>query len=115
MTVRHYHVQWTQTAVEDLLAIGEYIGRDSEQAALAVSERLQERASSLCTLAERGRIVPELAERGIREYRELVCPPWRMIYRVVQGAVFVHAVLDARRGSDGFPFERLLDEGGTPP
>ena len=53
-------VLWTRTARRDLEAIVAYIAEDSIENALTVLDRLRERAESLTTAAERGRLVPEL-------------------------------------------------------
>ena len=90
-------VLWTKTARRDLDAIVDYIAADSIDNALAVLDRLQERAESLINTAERGRIVPELLAIGVHQYRELIERPWRILYRVGPDSVTVLAVVLAKR------------------
>ncbi len=101
-------VLWTRTARRDLDAIVAYIATDSIENALSVLGRLQERADSLTTAAERGRLVPELRSIGVQQYRELVDRPWRIIYRIEPDSVMVLAVLDGRRELETLLLERLV-------
>ena len=72
-------VRWTPQAVEDLDAIAEFIGQDSEHYetlfvmnALEVVERLKDHPHI-------GRIVPEITEPSLRE---IVFGNYRIIYRI---------------------------------
>jgi len=58
---------WTESATADLESIVEYIYRDSEFYAAAIARELVSAASSLATLASRGRTVPEYQTVQIRE------------------------------------------------
>ena len=84
-----YEIIWTNVAENDLINIVEYISVDSPQNALEILEKIRQKASSLYTLPERGRIVPELQGQGIFQYRELVIPPWRLMYRIAEREIFV--------------------------
>ncbi|MDO8957925.1 MAG: type II toxin-antitoxin system RelE/ParE family toxin, partial [Deltaproteobacteria bacterium] len=57
---------------------------------------------------ERGRIIPELREQGIAQYRELIIPPWRMIYRISEKTVHVLSVLDSRQNIEDILLKRLI-------
>lgn len=52
---------------------------------------------ALRTTPTRGRFVPELAERGLRFWREAVVAPWRIMFQIEGGTVNILAVLDGRR------------------
>lgn len=101
-------VVWAKSARRDLEAIVSYLADRSPKAALATLERLEGRAKSLAGLADRGRVVPELARLHIRDYREIVIPPYRMLYRVRGPGVLVLAVLDARRSLEDVLLNRLI-------
>lgn len=101
-------VLWTRTARRDLDTIVAYIAADSIEKALSVLDRLQERAHSLTTAAERGRLVPELRSIGVHQYRELVERPWRIVYRLEPDSVMVLAVLDGRRELESLLLDRLV-------
>jgi plasmid stabilization system protein ParE len=64
---------------------------------IKIFKRIKQKASSLYTFPERGRIVPELRDQGILQYRELVISPWRILYRISEKRVLVLSVLDSRR------------------
>jgi plasmid stabilization system protein ParE len=101
-------VLWTLTARRDLDDIVAYIATDSIENALSVLDRLQERADSLTTAAERSRLVPELRSVGVHQYRELVERPWRIVYRIEPDSVMVLAVLDGRRDLESLLLDRLV-------
>jgi len=89
-----------------------YLADRSAQAALAAIDRIESKAESLASLTARGRIVPELARLHIREYRELVVPPYRLVYRTRGAEVVVLAVYDARRNLEDVLLDRLIRDGG---
>ena len=59
-------------------------------------------------MPERGRIPPELERIGIREFRELILKPYRIIYSMAKNQVLVYCVLDGRRDLQDLLEERLL-------
>jgi addiction module RelE/StbE family toxin len=97
-----------KSARRDLESIVSYLADRSPQAALATLDRLEARAKSLATLADRGRVVPELGRLHIQQYRELVVPPYRMIYRIRGTKILVLAVLDSRRSLEDILLDRLI-------
>ncbi len=95
---RRYRVVVTDTARQDLEELAAYIGRrDSRSAALKQIARLRQRVRALRTSPTRGRFVPELAERGLRSWREVVVGPWRIVFQIQGATVNILAVLDGRR------------------
>jgi toxin ParE1/3/4 len=103
-----YEIIWTHVAENDLINIIEYISVDSPQIALKILKKIKQKASNLYTLPERGRIVPELQGQGIFQYRELVIPPWRLIYRIAEREIFVLSVIDSRQNVEDFLLNRLI-------
>lgn len=93
-----YRVLVAESARQDLREIAEYVARrDSRVAARRQLNKLRTRIRALVTHAGRGRVVPELGERGILTWREAIVSPWRIIYRIEGRAVYVLVVLDGRR------------------
>jgi toxin ParE1/3/4 len=107
--MRRRKVRWARSARRDLEAIVAYLSDRSPAAALATLDRLKTRAESLATYAERGRVVPELARLHVRQYRELVSAPYRMIYRISGATVLMLVVVDARRSLEDLLLERLIN------
>ena len=103
-----YKIIWTNFAENDLKNIIEYISVDSPQNALKILKKIKQKATNLYTLPERGRIVPELQDQGVLQYRELVIPPWRLLYRIGERKVFVLSVIDSRQNVEDILLKRLI-------
>jgi len=112
--MKRRRVLWAEVARRDLEGIVDHLATDSPRAALDTLDRLEGRARSLTTMAERGRVVPELARLHIRQYRELVIAPYRVIYRPTPTEVVAVAVFDGRRSLEDVLLDRLVraSEGG---
>ena len=106
--MRRRKVLWAASAQRDLESIVASLADRSPQFAFATLDRLQSTARSLARLTDRGRVVPELARLHVREYRELIIPPYRLIYRGRAMDVLVLAVLDARRSLEDVLLDRLI-------
>jgi toxin ParE1/3/4 len=105
---KKYKVEWAAVAESDLKHIIDYIAADSPGNALHLFKKIRQKASNLYALPERGRIVPELQGQGIHIYRELIVAPWRIIYRISDGTVFVLSVIDSRQNIEDVLLNRLL-------
>jgi toxin ParE1/3/4 len=90
-------VVWTQLARDGLDEVIAYIAEDSPEAAEKVLEVVLGVAESLSVFSDRGHVVPELADRSIREvfvYR------YRMIYEVLPSEVRILALIHGARDFD---------------
>jgi addiction module RelE/StbE family toxin len=103
-----YHIYWTKTAQRDLVKIIKYIQADHPKTASNIFEKIKEKTQELELFGERGRIIPELQIQGIMQYRELIIPPWRIMYRISMNTVYVLSVLDSRRNVEDILLERLI-------
>ena len=108
MTEEAYQVFWTQTARQDLQKILEYIGAYSKIHARKVYLNLKQKAANLQKMPLRERIVLELRYFSILTYRELISQPWRIIYKVEKGTVWVLAVIDSRRNVEDILLDRFI-------
>ena len=79
-------IRWTEQAVQNLEDIKSFISRDSPSYALAIVGRLYHAVTQLALFPDSGRVVPE---RGVPEIRELVRPPYRIVYRRLPDVVEV--------------------------
>jgi toxin ParE1/3/4 len=105
---KKYQVKWAVVAQSDLKQIIDYIALESPANALQIIGKIKQKASGLYTLPDRGRIIPELKEQGIHIYREIIVPPWRIIYRISDTTVVVLSVIDSRRNVEDILLNRLI-------
>ncbi len=86
---------WTGPSVEDLRAIRDYIGRDSDYYAADLIEEILLSVDNLLRFPKLGRVVPETQDENIRE---LVYRNYRIIYRTVAERIeiltIVHGIRD---------------------
>lgn len=105
-----HQVVWAKAAEHDLREIIEFISVESPENASNILKEIKETASSLYTLPERGRVVPELQGQGISQYRELIISPWRLIYRIAEHEIYVLSVIDSRRNVEDILLKRLIQK-----
>ncbi len=105
-----HQVVWAKAAENDLKEIIGFISVESPGNALKILKNIKEKASSLYTLPEKGRVVPELQDQGISQYRELIIPPWRLIYRIAEHAIYVLSVIDSRRNVEDILLRKLIQK-----
>lgn len=106
---KKYEVIWSEAAENDLKQIIRYIAEESPSQALKILRKIKQRASTLYSFPQRGRVIPELRDQGIMQYRELILPPWRIQYRIAQMNVYILSVLDSRRNIEDALLQRLTN------
>lgn len=93
-----YEILWAPAAVSDLADIVGYIAvEEGPAAADRVYERIIERIACLSLHPARCRVVPELREIGVTQYRELIVAPYRVLFKITTRVIGVIGVLDGRR------------------
>ena len=108
MSGDRFEVLWSEVAVQDLEGIVDFIEREAPIAAQRIFDEVAERSRALETLPFRGRVIPELARYEVTTYRELVIPPYRLMYRVDGDRVLVVAVFDSRRDLEDILLSRFM-------
>ena len=83
-------VDWTRTALSDLVAIHSHIAADSPHYATAVVDRLTARCAQIAAFPYSGEMVPEYQRDDIREVIEY---SYRMIYLVGDDVSWILAVI----------------------
>lgn len=91
-------ILWTDPSLDDLRAIRDYIGKDSETYAANFIETILSAVDQLSEFPCMGRIVPEASTADVRE---LLFGSYRIIYRVQQDAVLILAVIHGYRDLSG--------------
>jgi len=102
-----YEIVWARVAEKGLIDIIDHIATDSPATALQIFQKIKKKSSSLYTMPERCRIVPELRDQGILQYRELIVSPWRIMFKITDLKVYVLSVIDSRRNIEDILFKRL--------
>lgn len=98
-----------RTAQRDIREIYEYVAlHDSLERAEHVYQKIQDSIKRLGELPNRGVYPKELAEAGIKDFREVFFKPYRIIYEVGKKGVYVHLVADGRRNIQALLKRRLL-------
>lgn len=109
--VDSYEIIWGRSALRDLDEILEYIATDVDRGvdqALSTYEQLRSKVSTLKRYPRRCRRVPELDRLGLREFRELIVNPFRIVFRLTEGEVRLIGVLDSRRDLETLLTHRAL-------
>jgi len=92
-----YQIVWSQTAVEDLKQIVQFIALDDAAAAADLADRILNRIERAAEFPLSNRAVPEKAEESIRE---VILRPYRIIYQVddQRNAIHILRIWHAARG-----------------
>lgn len=105
----HYDVVLTVGAEQDLEDIHDYILRaDCQANADRLLDGIARTVESLSRLPERGSYPKELLALGIKEYRQVMFKPYRLLYRVAEQQVVVYLIVDGRRDMPSVLARRLL-------
>ncbi|MGB7511661.1 MAG: type II toxin-antitoxin system RelE/ParE family toxin [Pelodictyon phaeoclathratiforme] len=85
---------WSPEALEDVELIASFVERDSLWYAKIVASKIVSAAENIPSNPEMGRMVPEIADKNIRE---LFVYSYRLIYRIEPERVVVAAVIHGSR------------------
>lgn len=103
-------IRLTPDALADLEQISDWIARhDAPSKAQHVEDRILNAIEALGRHPNKGAHPPELAALGIRDYRETLFKPYRIIYAVEGKQVVVYLIADGRRDMQMLLARRLLD------
>ena len=99
-----YKVVLSPRAIEDLRDIVLYVAPDRPDAAKRLGMALIEKTKVLGSFPLSGRVVPEFADRSIRE---LILKPYRIVYRVDESSKLVGIARYWHGARGDFGFEAL--------
>lgn len=107
--MKQHTVLLTEDAQADLRELYDYIAvHDAPAKADALLDKLDALVASLSRFPERGAVTRELRDVGIRDYREVYFKPYRVIYRALDGKVFLYFIVDGRRDMQTLLTQRLV-------
>nr|WP_276316693.1 type II toxin-antitoxin system RelE/ParE family toxin [Halomonas flagellata] len=98
----------TASAHVDLRELIDFIASDSPPAAERLLAALEARILALADFPDRGSHPRELLELGLRDYRQVIEPPVRIVYRRHDDRVVVYLIADSRRDMQRLLARRLL-------
>ena len=108
-TPAKFEVLLTEGAEQDLEAIHDYISEfDCVANANYVLDAVMDVVKILAKFPERGSYPKELVGLGIKEYRQALFKPYRVIYRVTGSQVIIYLIADGRRDMQTVLARRLL-------
>jgi toxin ParE1/3/4 len=90
-------VNWTASARSDLKNIHDYIATESIYYARKAVSSIITRADILDSFTQMGRMIPEIMDPSIRE---LIVPPYRIMYETTSDGVKILAVIHGKRDFD---------------
>jgi plasmid stabilization system protein ParE len=104
-----FKIVWSGIAISDLDSILDYIDReDSTESAQSVYGKIEIKINSLMQSPRRCRLIPELQEIGVTEFRETLWGPYRICFRLYRQTVVLVAIVDSRRNLEELLIERSL-------
>jgi toxin ParE1/3/4 len=87
-------VAWSYVALGNLIEKNKYIASENPEAARKVINDIFEAGNKIKAFPEKGRIVPELRRKNVRE---VFCYEYRIIYRIESKRIFVLTVLHMKQ------------------
>ena len=104
-----YQVEISAGAEADLKSIFRYL---AEQASVgqadAMLDAILDKIMTLEMWPERGACPKEIEPLGLREFRQVLVAPWRLIYRIAGSSVIILVIADGRRDMQSLLEQRLL-------
>ena len=106
--IEEYFVNMTQSAEDDLDEIIMFIAQNNPQMALKIMEKIKAKVNALDHFPYRDSYVPELLAKNIKDYRQIIEHPWKIIYRIDKNIVNVLTIVDSRRNLKDILIKKLL-------
>ena len=103
-----YNVIVSKSAEDDLRDIVDYYESLNPSYVESVITQFENNILSLSKFPLSGRIVPELYDQGIEQYREIIQGLYRIVYEIQSENVIVQAVIDSRRNLQDILVAKLL-------
>ena len=103
-----YNVIVSKSAEDDLRDIVDYYKSLNPSYVESVITQFEHNILSLSRFPLSGRIVPELYDQGIEQYREMIQGQYRIVYEKQAENVVVQAVIDSRRNLQDILLAKLL-------
>jgi plasmid stabilization system protein ParE len=107
--MKTYQVVLAPDFLTDLFELYQYVAlRDGKERVRDLVKKLEKAARRLENFPDRGHALPELTPMGIQDVQEITNDPYRIIYKVLDNAVYVLACIDGRRDIEQVLIRRAL-------
>lgn len=109
MTAQFYEIIVLESAERDLGNLFDYL--ESERSAKFAANfifEIEDKIKSLQHFPERGKIVEEISNFGMSEYRQIYFRNYLVIYKIFEAKVYVVLVTDGRRDMQAILEQRIL-------
>jgi len=104
---QRYRVVVPPSVKQDLKEIIEYHHEVNQAYSRKLFNKVIARVRELETFPEKGRVVPELRDHNIIDYKELIEDHFRIVYRIYFGEVLLISVIDGRRNVEEVLIQKL--------
>jgi len=106
---KRFDVELTQGAEDDLETLYDYLSehRSVDEAEALLAAFLDKIDTQECFPLS-GNVPKELDALGVREFRQILLAPYRLIYRVLGDKVLIMVIADGRRDMQSLLERRLL-------
>lgn len=108
MAEKKFGVMLTRGAEEDLETIHAYLAENRPADAVTLLDEFESAIETLEQFPSRGAIPRELETLGIRDFRQILLGPYRIVYRIDTNTVFILVIADGRRDMQALLERRLL-------
>jgi addiction module RelE/StbE family toxin len=87
-------IRWSPLSIERITEIGDYIAQESPATALRIIREIIQSVERLEAFPKSGRVVPEF---GNPDIREVIHPPYRILYQEVDTIIEILTVIHSRQ------------------
>lgn len=109
MSTARFKVRFTEDAARDLDQLIDYISANvSPDHARRLADAIERKIESLDRFPDRGSIPREIESLGLRNYRQLLVSPYRIIYFFDGSTVEIFMIIDGRRDFQSLLLLRLI-------
>jgi toxin ParE1/3/4 len=105
---KNYRTIISRFAEDDLYEILDYYKLINFEFSEKLLISIEVKIKKLKTFPEQGRIVPELEQQNILDYKELIEGNYRIIYAIQENTVIIHTIIDSRRNLEDLIIKKLI-------
>jgi toxin ParE1/3/4 len=109
-----YDVEISEAAIRDIDGIVTYlVAQNAVDVANNLIAEFRDRIEKLAQFPRRGGVPKEVELQRVGEVRQLVMPPYRLVYQIVEHRVIVTMFADGRRDMRTLLAQRIFGAGET--